>query len=221
MQHLTSIVAVNRDGVIGCGNTLPWRLKSDMRFFRQTTTGNVVVMGRKTYDSLGQRCLPNRYNVVITHHFGLFPKAEDCDFATGIEDGLFRASLAPRKYGDVFVIGGASMYEQFSPFVDRYLITLVEKDVPNGDTFFRESLLGDLADWEMQPLDSIAASSDDEASFSIFELRSRRTKEIRDRRAEAIETARCAVMVRRGRKAGGVPRHREGIPRGNLSPSFI
>ena len=194
MQRLTSIVAVNEDGVIGCGNALPWRLKTDMRFFRETTSGNAVLMGRKTFDSLGRKCLPKRFNIVISHTFGLFVEGAECRSATGIEDALFRATLAPKRFKHVYVIGGASMYEQFAPYVDRYLITLVQKDVPDGDTFFDQSFLGDPDAWQITELSKVGADSDNEAAFAIFEVLARDPQPFAERRAAAIESARSASM---------------------------
>jgi dihydrofolate reductase len=190
MKNLTAIVALNHEGVIGCGNALPWRLKTDMRFFKDQTTGGVVLMGRKTFDSLHQRPLKARHNVVISHHFNLFAETETCKIASGIEDGLFRASLAPRLYKQAFVIGGASMYDQFAPFVDRYLITLVDKVVPDGDTFFCPAF--DPSEWEKISLFAQSADVDNEASFTVFELRNRRSDEIKALRLQAIERARFA-----------------------------
>ena len=187
MRNLTSIVAVNHEGVIGCGNALPWRLRADMRFFRETTLDNVVIMGRKTHDSLGGKCLPQRYNVVITHNFGLFPETELCKSATGIEEGLARAYKAPSAFSEVFVVGGASMYEQFAPFVDRYLITLVNKPVPRGDTFFSRELLGSLDQWDRDSRGTWRVDEFNEAPFEIIEFRSRNPEAVAERRQLAIE----------------------------------
>jgi len=206
MHRLTSIVAVNEEGVIGCGNALPWRLKTDMRFFKGTTTGNVVLMGRKTFDSLGRKCLPNRFNVVVSHSFNLFDESPECRSASGISDALFRSTLAPRSYNEVFVIGGASMYEQFAPYVDRYLITLVEKLVPNGDTFFDQSFLGNPDEWDVGHLSRVAASAEDEASFSIFEIVARNPQAFLDRRLSAIESARSASTRATQRKTSSSAR---------------
>jgi dihydrofolate reductase len=210
MRSLTSIVAVNRDGVIGRQNGLPWRLRSDMKFFREQTLDNVVIMGRKTFDSFGRGALPRRYNIVISSHFGLFPEGSDCQTATGVEDALFRATLAPRIYKESFVIGGATIYEQFAPFVDRYLITLVEKDVSDGDTFFNQEPLGDPDAWEIRPLISCPASEADEADFTTFEVLARNPELFRERRELAIERARIAASEgraartrSRGPKAAG------------------
>jgi len=203
MRSLTSIVAVNRDGVIGRRNGLPWRLRSDMRFFREQTLDNVVIMGRKTFDSFGRGALPRRYNIIISSHFALFPEDSDCRTAAGVEDSLFRATLAPRIYKDSFVIGGATIYEQFAPFVDRYLITLVEKEVPDGDTFFNQEPLGDPDAWEIRPLLSCPASEADEAEFTIFEVLARNPELFRERRELAIERARIATSEGRAARPRG------------------
>lgn len=172
MRELTSIVAVNRQGVIGAGNALPWRIKSDLAFFKSETINNIVIMGRKTFDSLNRRPLPGRFNVVVTHSFSLFASSETCVAATGIAEALDAAERAPRRFGKVFVIGGQSMYEQFSRLVDRYLITVVDKSVPNGDTFFAENLIGDLREWKQKPLKlGKANNAGDEADFDICELK--------------------------------------------------
>ncbi|HEX8623340.1 MAG TPA: dihydrofolate reductase [Allosphingosinicella sp.] len=219
MERLTSIVAVNHEGVIGCGNALPWRLKTDMRFFRESTIGNVVLMGRKTFDSLGRKCLPRRYNVVVSHDFGLFAETSECRSAIGIEDALFRASLAPREFREVFVIGGASMYGQFARYADRYLITLVEKSVPNGDTFFDQSFLGDPDAWQINPLRSVPAGPDDEASFAIFEVTARDPEGFRHLRMQAIEAAKAAST--RLNRASNLPRSRRRLEPDDRSYSML
>ena len=216
MQSLTSIVAVNRDGVIGRENGLPWRLRSDMKFFREQTLDNVVIMGRKTFDSLGRGCLPRRFNIVLSSHLGLFPEDSDCRTATGVEDALYRATLAPRIYKQSFVIGGASLYEQFAPFVDRYLVTLVEKEVPDGDTFFNQEALGDPDAWEIIPLLSCEPSEADEAAFTIFEVLARNPELFKDRRELAIEQGRAAAAGEA--EAGSHPR---GASAGGGQPSLF
>lgn len=173
MRRLTSIVAVNKQGVIGLGNALPWRVKSDLRFFREQTENNVVIMGRKTYDSLG-KCLPRRFNVVVSHSFSLFPSTPDCQLQNSIGESLMAAERAPQRYKEIYIIGGASMYQQFASMVDRYLVTIVDKVVHDGDAFFDQSLIGDLENWDRKKLLSGDCNNDgDEASFAIFELNAR------------------------------------------------
>jgi len=201
MDSLTSIVAVNHNKVIGAGNALPWRLRSDLRFFREQTLGNVVLMGRKTYESLGKRPLQGRYNVVVSHNFGLFDSRPDCTLATGIDDALYRASKAQKLFKGLYVIGGASMYEQFSSYVDRYLITLVDKDVPDGDTYFDDSFLRNGDEWNLRELFRCPAGEGDETSFSVFEAISRTPSDFRERRRAAIERAEAEATAGFRKKA--------------------
>ncbi len=204
MRRLTSIVAVNKQGVIGVGNALPWRVKSDMQFFKKVTTGNVVIMGRKTHDSLGQ-CLPNRHNVVVSHQFALFENTASCVLEYGIFDALLAAEKAPQSFDEIFVIGGASMYAQFSGLVDRYLITVINKAVPHGDAFFDEGIVGNDADWEIEAISAgTANSSGDEADFEIFELNARDAD--RRQQTRAIGIAEIRDKVRSAPRRGSAPR---------------
>jgi dihydrofolate reductase len=191
MQHLTAIVAINHQGVIGVGNALPWRLKRDMQFFREQTLGNIVLMGRKTFDPLGGKCLPGRYNVVMSHQWGQFPEGDICKSASGVEDALYRATLAPRLFRGAFVIGGATIYDQFAPFVDRYLITLVDKTVDDGDTFFAPPF--DEREWTKEALFSHPADDQNEASFTVYEMRVKDEAPVADRRDRAIAAGRAAA----------------------------
>jgi dihydrofolate reductase len=126
-REFVLIAAVARNGVIGRNNALPWRLKGDMRFFRETTTGHTVVMGRKTWDSLG-RPLPNRRNVVVTRNPSF--KAEGAAVVGSLE-----AAFATAADGPIFLIGGAELYHQALPYADRLLITEVDAEV-EGDACF-------------------------------------------------------------------------------------
>lgn len=214
MRKLTSIVAVNKAGIIGCRNSLPWRVKSDLAFFRATTTGNVVLMGRKTYDSLG-RCLPKRHNVVLSNSFGLFESTDSCLLRNSIAEALIEVERAPRACKEAFVIGGATMYEQFSGFVDRYLITVVDKDVDDGDAFFDISVLSDVDNWSVKRVLERSAGEGDEASFEIFELIARDSTQPRRARQELID------QYDRGRMQGGGERKRLPMRQScQLSPSF-
>ncbi|MEM6827153.1 MAG: dihydrofolate reductase [Pseudomonadota bacterium] len=169
IKKLTSIVAIDRNGAIGCDNNLPWRLKTDMSFFRTQTTNNTVVMGRKTYDSLGGKPLPKRNNIVLSHNAVLFNNTPVCQLALSVEEALFRA--AALKDEEVFIIGGAQTYAQFDDLVDRYLITVVEHEVPNADAFLSENVMASLQTWQKVGLGSYQATpGQDEYAFSIYEV---------------------------------------------------
>ncbi|MEN9630615.1 MAG: hypothetical protein RJA10_3843 [Pseudomonadota bacterium] len=129
--QLVLIAAVARNGVIGSGNDLVWRLPEDQRYFRATTTGAPVIMGRSTWDSLPERFrpLPGRRNIVLTHQpTWAAPGAEG---VRGLDEALARVQDSPR----VFVIGGAQVYAQALPRADELLLTEIDRDF-NGDIRF-------------------------------------------------------------------------------------
>ncbi|MBR2367108.1 MAG: dihydrofolate reductase [Alistipes sp.] len=132
------IVAIARNGVIGDKNSLLWHIKEDMRFFRTTTSGHAVVMGRKTFESLGSRPLPKRTNIVITRADREFDGAHT---AHSLEEAIAMAA------GDeeIFVIGGAQIYAEALRLADRIYITYVDCDY-EGDTSFPEV---DYSQWEL------------------------------------------------------------------------
>lgn len=134
--NLTLIVATERHNGIGINNNLPWRLPEDLAFFKRTTTGHSILMGRKTFESIG-RPLPNRRNIVITrnpdwHHEGV-------DSA----DSLQRAAELAGD-GEVFVIGGAQIYVEALPLASRLIVTEIAADF-TCDAFFPEV---NPAEWE-------------------------------------------------------------------------
>lgn len=124
---ISIIVAVAQNGVIGDKNSLLWHISEDMRFFKRTTSGHPVIMGRKTYESLG-RPLPNRTNVVISRTLG---ELEGCTVVRSLEEAI---ALFPMEE-EVFVIGGAQIYALALNVADRFYLTRVGHDY-EGDTSF-------------------------------------------------------------------------------------
>ena len=124
---ISIIVAVAQNGVIGDKNSLLWHISEDMRFFKRTTSGHPVIMGRKTYESLG-RPLPNRTNVVISRTLG---ELEGCTVVRSLEEAI---ALFPTEE-EVFVIGGAQIYALALDVADRFYLTRVGHDY-EGDTSF-------------------------------------------------------------------------------------
>jgi dihydrofolate reductase len=128
--QLTAIVAMTPERVIGRDGTLPWHLPADLAFFKRTTARHAIVMGRKTFDSIG-RPLPNRRNIVLTR---------DPNWSSpGVEVVHDPANLAklPGLAGRVFIIGGAEIYRLFLPLLDDLIISHVLEHHP-GDTRFPE-----------------------------------------------------------------------------------
>ncbi|WP_454763289.1 dihydrofolate reductase [Cupriavidus campinensis] len=130
MTLLTLIVARARNGTIGRDNTLPWRLPEDLQHFKRTTMGAPVIMGRKTWDSIG-RPLPGRRNIVVSRNREL--KLEGAEVAASLEDAQ-RLCVGVEQ---VFLIGGAQLYAEALPSADRLIVTEIDADVP-GDAFFPE-----------------------------------------------------------------------------------
>ncbi len=129
------IAAFSLNHVIGRNGTLPWDLPEDLRRFRELTTGHTVIMGRKTYESIG-RPLPNRVNIVVntTQDFA------GCLSARSLLDALEMAR------GDAFVIGGSSLFNEALPLADRLYLTLIDRTI-EGDTYFPPL---DWRDWRIE-----------------------------------------------------------------------
>ncbi|WP_423192237.1 dihydrofolate reductase [Cupriavidus sp. H18C2] len=128
MTLLTLIVARARNGVIGRDNTLPWRLPEDLQHFKRTTLGAPIIMGRKTWDSIG-RPLPGRRNIVVSRNRDL--KLEGAEVAASLEDAQ-RLCVGVEQ---VFLIGGAQLYAEALPSADRLIVTEIDADI-EGDAFF-------------------------------------------------------------------------------------
>lgn len=126
--HLTAIVAMTPDRVIGRGGALPWHLPEDLAFFKRTTSGHPIVMGRKTFESIGKP-LPKRRNIVLTR--------DKSWSAPGVEVIHCPEDLCilPRLEGQVFIIGGSDIYAAFMPQLDDLLVSHL-RDSYEGDTVF-------------------------------------------------------------------------------------
>ncbi len=137
-QRVSLIVAMALNRVIGREGALPWHLSADLKRFRKLTTGHAILMGRKTYDSIG-RPLPKRRSIVISRSADYQP--DGVETAGSLEDAL---SLVGND-AEAFVIGGGTIYELALPLADRLYVTLVETEV-DGDAFFPEI---DLSQWSL------------------------------------------------------------------------
>ena len=133
---IIGIAAVDRKGAIGKGGKLPWHYSADMKFFRETTTGHAVVMGRKTWLTIGKP-LKNRLNIVLSRDSTIEPQ-ESLIVFSDIDSVLsFYKSLTT----DLFVIGGAQIYEAFQTHIDEWLITEVPLTVSGADAFMPRDYL--------------------------------------------------------------------------------
>ena len=166
---LAMIAAVAKNGVIGRNNQLPWHLPNDLKNFKHVTMGKPLIMGRKTFASLGNKPLPGRTNIVLTH---------DTSFsASGIQvvnNAQAAVSLAENicqelEVDETMIIGGAQIYEFFMPFAQRLYITQVQKEI-DGDTYFPEF---DQDDWKLMERRDFQVTEDNEFpySFLVFDRR--------------------------------------------------
>lgn len=133
MKEINVIVAMTKSRVIGKDGKLPWHLSEDLKLFKAHTTGNIVIMGRKTFDSIG-RALPNRRNIVVSKSIREDEKVTGVEYFPDLEHAV---AAAQDGEGRIFIIGGASIYHQMIEKADRLYISLVDGDF-EGDTFFPE-----------------------------------------------------------------------------------
>ncbi|MBA3661276.1 MAG: dihydrofolate reductase [Gammaproteobacteria bacterium] len=127
--YLSAIVAMGENRVIGNHNQLPWHLPSDLKHFKNLTAGHIVLMGRKTFAAIGKP-LPNRTNIVLSRDPDF--SAGDCEVFSSIPQAL---DYAGRFNKEIFMIGGAELYEQTLPLTHRLYLTLVHH-APTGDAYF-------------------------------------------------------------------------------------
>ena len=158
MSRIAFVVAVDRNKVIGKDGGLPWRLPDDMRHVRAVTMGKPVIMGRRTYDSIGHP-LPGRTNIVLTRDPAFHP--EGVFVASSPEEALRLAGEAP----EIIVFGGAQVFREFLPMVDRLYLTTVDAEV-QGDTYF------DMGkdDWRVVTNERHEADDRHKYAFNIYVL---------------------------------------------------
>lgn len=161
---LTLVVAMGENRVIGRDNGLCWHLRSDLKFFKANTIGRPVIMGRKTFQSIGKP-LPNRETIVLTRDVN-WPAPQGVHVASSLDDALRLANEIGQRLGasDIAVAGGADLYAQILPLADRILLTLVHAS-PEGDAHFPQ--------FEHMPFTELSreardAGEGDDHSFTIF-----------------------------------------------------
>lgn len=141
MKNLAMIACISQDGGLGKNGDLLWHIPEDMKFFKQTTMGGAVVMGRKTFESIG-RALPGRDNIVLSRG-GVETEGVEC-----FDDARELRTWLERYDGEKFIIGGASLYEKFLPEAEVIYLTEVDATRP-ADVFFPEF---DRAEWSSEEL---------------------------------------------------------------------
>ncbi len=157
-KTITIIAAMAKNRAIGLAGRIPWHLPAELQHFKRTTMGKPVVMGRKTWESIG-RPLPGRQNIVVTGQAGY--AAEGCDLAGSLEEAL---ELARR--GEVMVMGGGELYRQALPLADRMVLTLVDCE-PEADTWFPE---WPAAEWRENSRERFPADERNPCAYEILEF---------------------------------------------------
>lgn len=143
---IAMIAAMTENRVIGKGNDIPWNIPGEQKRFKELTTGHTVIMGRRTYESLGAKPLPNRRNIVITRSNEFIPKCE-------VAHSLFEAlTLAEKNDNEIYIGGGQTVYEEALPFTDRIYLTIIHSEL-DGDTFFPEFSMEDFEEIERKFVD--------------------------------------------------------------------
>jgi dihydrofolate reductase len=146
---IIGIAAVSKNNAIGKGGKLPWHYSTDMKFFKETTTGHAVVMGRKTWLTL-KKPLKNRLNIVLSRDSSIEPQ-ESLVVLRDLDSVL---SLSKSLTTDLFVIGGAQIYKEFMPYIERWIITEVPLTVNGADAFMPEGYLEGFKRSETQKLET-------------------------------------------------------------------
>jgi dihydrofolate reductase len=148
---IIGIVAVAKNFAIGKDGKLPWHYPADLKFFKQTTTGNAIAMGATTFRSIG-RALPNRLNIVLTRKRSVQPQQDMIVLSSTDEVG----SLNKYLNCDLFVIGGASTYHEFAPMIDKWIVTEIPITVEGADAFMPEDFLDEFyVEEQMQLADGL------------------------------------------------------------------
>ncbi len=128
---ISIITAMTQEGVIGLDQKLPWHIREELQYFKSMTLNKPIVMGLRTFESIGSRPLPRRRNVILTRNKNFVCSFSDCTILHSIESVL---NLLKNE-NEIMIIGGASVYKQFLPLASRLYITIIH-EVCKGDTYF-------------------------------------------------------------------------------------
>ncbi|HRQ29392.1 MAG TPA: dihydrofolate reductase [Saprospiraceae bacterium] len=160
---ISAIVAVSKNNVIGKDNKMPWHLPADLAYFKKTTLGHPVILGRKNFDSIGKP-LPGRTNIIVTRDRSF--ACTNCTVVHSLEEALLYGFQ--NKEDEVFIIGGGTIYEQSMDLWDKLYLTEIDTEM-DGDVFFPEI---DKTKWEQ--ISAVEKEADEKNAYNlIFKVFSR------------------------------------------------
>ena len=166
-MKISIIVAIAENGVIGLNNRLIWRLSDDLKNFKKLTYGHFIIMGRKTFESIGKP-LPGRTNIILSKNRSY--KAEGCVILKSVAEALKYS--ASKNQEEVFIIGGAQIYKETLYMADKLYLTRVHA-TPEGDAFFPTI---DFSDWKEIAHTNVRQNEKNDYDFEIIELTRRKHK---------------------------------------------
>lgn len=161
------IAAMGKNRVIGLDNKMPWHLPADLQWFKKTTMGSPIIMGRKTYDSIGFP-LPGRLNIILSRNPDLIIKG--CTVVNSLNAALKVAAEALVDSDEVFITGGAHLYNKYLDQADNLYLTLIDKEF-SGDTFFP-----DYTQYQWKELEKIENPADDKNPYPYIFVKLERIK---------------------------------------------
>jgi len=160
-REISIIVAIGNNNEIGYKNNLLWRISDDLKRFKSLTTGNNIVMGRKTFESLPKGALPNRKNIVVTRNTEL--KYDNCEMANSLEQAIEYSDLDK----DIFIIGGEQIYKDAFKQCDYLYLTKVYENF-EADAFFP---IVDFSEWDIIETEKVKKSEKNEFAHEFFKLK--------------------------------------------------
>ena len=164
MKTISHLVAVSNNLVIGVDNDLPWNLKADLAHFKKYTLNKIIIMGRKTYESIG-RPLPNRINYVVSRTLN---EISGTYVFSSIEDAIFKAekeNIQMNLENEIVIIGGGHIFQETAKSINKLIITRVDCDI-DGDIYYPEL---DLKKWNLVKAESYKKDSENDYDFKIEE----------------------------------------------------
>ncbi|WP_162375535.1 dihydrofolate reductase [Ancylobacter sp. TS-1] len=179
MPKVSYIVARTKNNVIGCNNDLPWRLSSDLRRFRQITSGSVIIMGRKTFESIGKP-LPNRVSIVISRNNSF--EADNLIFCKDLSTAIFVGDIISniRSMKEMFIIGGEQIFNSMKNYVSKVYLTEIQDDEIVGDSYFNMEF--GKGDWSVKHKEFVKRSELDQFDYE-FRILEKKRRPIRTRSA--------------------------------------